>query len=163
TQDPMYAYFDVDERTLLKLRRLAKEGALPKANATQVRVAMALADEDGFPHVGEVDFEDNNVDPATGTQRLRGVFANKNGLFAHGMFVCVRCQDGAPRTAIVVHEEGVGTDEGQKFVYLVDAKNDIEPRKIKVGPLASLNIVPKLRLGTPLREAPLRRPARKSV
>jgi RND family efflux transporter MFP subunit len=135
TQDPMYAYFDVDERTLLKLRRLGNDGGLAKSNAANVRVAMALADEDGFPHTGEIDFEDNNVDPATGTQRLRGVFANKNGLFAHGMFVRIHFQIGARRPAVVAPEEGIGTDQGQKFVYVVDAKNEIEYRKIKTGPL----------------------------
>jgi multidrug efflux system membrane fusion protein len=132
TQDPMHAYFDVDERTLLKLRRLTSEGLLP---SSQVTVAMALADDEGFPHAGVIDFEDNYVDAATGTQRKRGVFANKNGLFAHGMFVRIHFQVGASRTAIMVPEEGVGTDQGQKFVYVVDAKNEIEYRKIKTGPL----------------------------
>ena len=135
TQDPIFAYFDVDERTLLKLRRLVKEGALPKSESDRVRVVMALADETGFPHVGEVDFEDNKIDPATGTQRLRGVFANKNGLLAPGMFVRVRFQVGSARPAIVVPEEGVGTDQGQKYVYLVDDKNEVIYRKIKAGTL----------------------------
>jgi RND family efflux transporter MFP subunit len=135
TQDPIYAYFDVDERTLLKLRRLTNDGNPQKSNAAHVRVGLALADEEGFPHVGEIDFEDNNVDAATGTQRLRGVFANKDGLFAHGMFVRIRFQVGSSHLAVVVPEEGVGTDQGQKFVYVVDAKDEIEYRKIKTGPL----------------------------
>jgi multidrug efflux system membrane fusion protein len=130
TQDPMYAYFDVDERTLLKLKRLA---ASPKGSV--VRVSMGLADDEGFPHAGEVDFEDNYVDPATGTQRKRGVFANKNGLFAHGMFVRIRFQVGEAHPATVVPEEAIGADQGQKFVYVVNDKNEIEYRKIKTGPL----------------------------
>jgi multidrug efflux system membrane fusion protein len=135
TQDPVFAYFDIDERTLLKLPASAGNDDSSSSGSTGVRVAMALADEEGFPRAGEVDFEDNAIDPATGTQRRRGVFANKNGVLKPGMFVRVRFQIGSSRPAVVVPEEGVGADQGQKFVYLVDAKNDIEYRKIKAGPL----------------------------
>lgn len=132
TQEPIYAYFDVDERTLLTLRRRVN---VPSKSAQPVRVAMALADEEGFPHFGEINFEDNAVDQATGTQRLRGVFDNKNGLFAPGMFVRIRLQVGEMHPSVIVPEEGVGTDQGQKFVYLVNSKNEVEYRKIKTGSL----------------------------
>ncbi len=136
TQDPIYAYFDVDERTTIKkLRRLANEGVLPKSKADRILVKMALADEDGFPHQGEVDFEDNQIEKSTGTQRLRGVFDNKSGLLAPGLFVRIRFQIGAARPALVVREEGVGTDQGQKFVYLVNEKDEVDRKEIKTGPL----------------------------
>lgn len=135
TQDPIYAYFDVDERTFTKLQKLVVEGALPSLGLSHVKVGMELAAEQGFPRTGEVDFEDNTVDPATGTKRLRAIFDNKNGMLSHGMFVRVRFQVGEPRPAVVVPEEGVGADQGQKFVYLVNPKNEIEYRKVSVGPL----------------------------
>lgn len=134
TQDPVYAYFDVDERTLLALRRRTSEGN-GSNSAGHVRVGMALADEEGFPHRGVIDFEDNAVDQSTGTQRLRGVFDNKSGLFAPGMFVRVRLQVGESRSAVHVPEQGVGADQGQKFVYVVNDKNEIEYRKIRTGSL----------------------------
>src|SRR5262249_5618190 len=63
------------------------------------------------------------------------VFANKDGLFAHGMFVRIRFQVGDVHAATVVPEEAIGADQGQKFVYVVNDKNEIEYRKIKTGPL----------------------------
>ncbi len=132
TQNPIHAYFDVDERsTIDKLRRLAKEGALPTSKSDRILVKMALADDQGFPYEGEVDFVDNAIDPATGTQRLRGVFDNKSGLFKPGLFVRIRFQVGVPRQAVVVKELGVGTDQGQKYVYIVDDKNEVIRQEIK--------------------------------
>jgi RND family efflux transporter MFP subunit len=135
TQDPIYAYFDVDERTLLRLRRLVRDGKIPAASASKFPVRMGLADEDDFPHTGTVDFEDNVVDPSTGTLRLRGVFKNGEGFLAPGMFVRVRFQVGLPRRGTLVLEQGVGTDQGQKFVYVVSDQNKVEYRKVKAGPL----------------------------
>ena len=137
TEDPMYAYFDVDERTLLALRRLVGAGVIEAADKTQVPVHMALADEDNFPHAGTVDFQDNTIDSNTGTLRLRGVFPNRQGLLAPGMFVRVQFQVGLPRLATLVPEQGVGTDQGQKYVYVVNAANVVEYRKIKTGMLVN--------------------------
>jgi RND family efflux transporter MFP subunit len=82
--DPMYVYFDLDERTLLRLRRAgqAKDGKLP--------LALGLADEKGFPHKGALDALDNRVDPSTGSVRVRGVLANPRGVLMPGMFARVR-------------------------------------------------------------------------
>ncbi|HMF11234.1 MAG TPA: efflux RND transporter periplasmic adaptor subunit, partial [Gemmataceae bacterium] len=74
--DPIYAYFDVDEGTELRLERLVQEGKLKSLAAPEVRVEMGLADEEGFPHQGTVDFVDNQLDANTGTRRMRGVFPN---------------------------------------------------------------------------------------
>lgn len=144
-QDPIYAYFDVDERTFNHLQKLVVEGKLPSLGLSDVEVGMELAAEKDFPRQGKVDFEDNTVDPATGTKRLRAVFDNKNGLLAHGMFCRIRFQVGQPRQAVVVREEGVGADQGQKFVYLVTPDNKIEYRKVTTGPLLT-EYSPKLRV-----------------
>src|SRR5258708_7001506 len=76
--DPMYAYFDVDELTVLRVRRLIREGKAKSARDTELPVQLSLANEDGFPHEGTVNFVDNQINPKTGTLRLRGVFANKD-------------------------------------------------------------------------------------
>jgi RND family efflux transporter MFP subunit len=135
TKDPIYAYFDVDERTVITLRRLVEEGTIKATDESKVTVSMALADEDNFPHKGIVDFEDNIIDPNTGTRRLRGVFANPKGFFSPGMFVRIRFQVGLPHLATLVPEQGVGTDQGQKFVYVVNDDNVVEYRKVKTGAL----------------------------
>jgi len=134
--DPMYATFDVDERTVLKVRRLIREGKLKSARETSVPISIGLPDEEGYSIEATINFVDNRVDPSTGTLRVRGVFANPNRLFSPGVFVRVLLRTGPTRQALVVPEEAFATDQGQKYLYVINAKDTVEYRKVKVGPLA---------------------------
>ena len=88
--DPMYVYFDVDERTVLRVRELIREGKARSARETEWPVALGLANEEGFPHQGTINFVDNQVNPRTGTLRVRGVFPNKDEVLTPGLFARVR-------------------------------------------------------------------------
>src|SRR5712692_3389998 len=88
--DPMYAYFDADEGTVLHVRQLIREGKAHSARDSEVTVLLGLANETGFPHHGTINFVDNQVNPQTGTLRLRGVFANETEVLAPGYFARVR-------------------------------------------------------------------------
>src|SRR5262249_38712806 len=124
--DPLYVAFDLDERTLLRLRlKGGKEGELP--------VLMGLANEDSFPRRGKVDSVGVQVDPNTGTLRCRAVLPNPDGHFLPGMVVRVRLVTSAPHNALLVTEQAILTDQGQKFVYVVTDKNAVERRAVKLG------------------------------
>ena len=133
--DPVYVYFDLDERTLLRLRRLVKEGKIKTREEAAVPVLVALADEEEFPHDGTINFSDNKVDPNTGTLRVRGSIDNpkiralSTRVFSPGMFVRVRLQIGAPHRAVFIPEQAIGSEQGQKFVFVVKK----EPREKKQG------------------------------
>ncbi len=133
TLNPMYAYFVVDERTLLKLTRLMRSGDVP--NAEGLKILLGLADEEGFPHSGKIDFVDNRLDNATGTLTMRATFANPKGLMTPGLFVRIRVPIGEPQAVIVVPEEAIGTDQGRKFLYVVDDEDKAAYRPVKVGKL----------------------------
>ena len=133
--DPIYAYFDVDERTMLRIRRLIRSGKVKSAREAEVSVLLGLADEEGFPHEGTINFVDNRVDATTGTLRLRGIVANPKRLFSPGMFLRVRVPIGDPHRAILVSERALGSDQGQKFVYVLNDKNEVTYRRVKVGAL----------------------------
>jgi len=133
--DPMYAAFDVDERTVLRLRRLIREGKIASAREKKIPVLLGLADEDDFPLRGVIDFVDNRVDVQTGTLRVRGVFDNKDRFLSPGMFVRVRVPIGDPYPATLVAEKALGSDQGQRFVYVVAADNKVVATKVKVGTL----------------------------
>ncbi len=134
--DPMFATFDVDERTVLKVRRLIREGKLKSARETSVPISIGLPDEDGYSIQGTINFVDNRVDPSTGTLRVRGVFANPNRLFSPGVFVRVLLRTGPTRQALVVPEEAFSTDQGSKYLNVLSDKNIVQYRKVKVGPVA---------------------------
>src|SRR5262245_15032928 len=134
--DKMYAYFDVNERSLLRFRRLLREGKVKSLRQTKIPVDMGLSDEgEAFPHEGVLDFADNKVDPTTGSLWVRGVFDNKDRFLSPGLFVRVRVPIGQPHDALLVPERALGTDQGRKFVYVVNSRNEVEYRPVKPGPL----------------------------
>ncbi len=135
SMDPMYAYFEVDERTMLRLRRYTEEGRIRSEGQREVPVRMGLADEEGFPHQGAINFFDNRLDPGTGTLQVRGVFKNADRVLSPGLFVRVRLPIGQSYQAIMISEESLGTDQGQKFVYVVGDDNKAQYRRVEVGKL----------------------------
>jgi RND family efflux transporter MFP subunit len=136
-QDPIWVYFDLDERTMLRLRRMSELGEQDHAIDDQTQVLMGLADERGFPNQGKLNFEDNRVDPSTGTLRVRAEFDNAAGLLSPGLFVRVRVPIGDPYQALLVPESALGTDQGQRFLYVVDQENQVAYRRVEVGRLHS--------------------------
>jgi RND family efflux transporter MFP subunit len=133
--DPIYAYFDVDEHTVLRVRKLVREGKLKSADETAVPVSLGLATEEGFPHRGTINFVDNQVNPKTGTLRVRGVFPNQDEALSPGFFARVRVPVGPPHRALLVSDRALDNDQGQKVLYVVDDKNEVASRPVRVGAL----------------------------
>jgi RND family efflux transporter MFP subunit len=138
--DPMHVNFDIDERTLLRLRRLVLEGKIKPRAEADVPIQAALADEDDYPHTGKINFSDNRLDASTGTLRLRAEIANpvvnpanKTRVFTPGLYVKIRLPVGVPHKSVLVPEEAVGTDQGRKFLYLINAENKIIQRPVTIG------------------------------
>jgi RND family efflux transporter MFP subunit len=133
--DPIYAYYDVDERTVQRVSQLIREGKVKWAQKTEWPVSLGLATEEGFPHQGTVNFVDNQVNPKTGTLRVRGVFPNNDEGLSQGYFARVRVPVGPPHPALLVSERALDTDQGQKILYVVNEKNEVVSRPIRVGAL----------------------------
>lgn len=133
--DPMYAYFDVDERTVLRVKQLIREGKAGKADEVEIPVWLGLANEDGHPHRGIINFIDNQVNPRTGTLRVRGVFPNKDEALSPGYFARVRVPIGLPHKTLLISERALDTDQGQKVVYIVDRDNRVASRPVRLGAL----------------------------
>jgi RND family efflux transporter MFP subunit len=133
--DPMYAYFDVDERTVQRVSQLIREGKVQWARKTEWPVSLGLATEEGFPHQGTVNFVDNQVNPKTGTLRVRGVFPNKDEALSPGFFARVRVPIGPPHEALLVSDRALDTDQGQKILYVVNDQNEVVSRPVRLGAL----------------------------
>jgi RND family efflux transporter MFP subunit len=131
---PMYAYFDVDERSMLRYQQLARASNQTKARG-RVPVSLTLANETLEPQQGVLDFVDNRVDPTTGTIRTRGVFPNSNRLLTPGLFVRVRIPGSDTYQALLVSDRAISTDQGQKHVWVVNEQNVVEYRQVTVGSL----------------------------
>jgi RND family efflux transporter MFP subunit len=131
--DPIYAYFDVDESTVLRVRELIRTGKMQSARDVSVPAWLSLTNNDDFSKEGRIDFIDNQVDPKTGTLRVRAVFPNHDETLSPGFFVRIRVRIGVPHQAILIAERAIDTDQGQKIVYVVNDKNEVVYRPVRVG------------------------------
>ncbi len=136
--DRVYAYFDVDERVFLKYNELARQGQRGQNSP----VYLGLTGEEGNPHLGQMNFVDNQVNPKTGTIRGRAVFDNTDGRFTPGLYARLKLVGSATYNATLINDEAVGTDLGKKFVLVVDAEHKAAYRAVELGPkLEGLRIV----------------------
>ncbi len=126
--DPVYVYADVDEGTFLRYQRL---GLLDKPTAAE----MQLEGEKDCPHKGHIESFDNRISGNTGSILVRAEFENKDGSLRPGTFVRMRLPAGPKYNALLVAEEGIGTDQGRKFVLTVNKEKMTEYKPIEVGPL----------------------------
>src|SRR3954471_5722560 len=102
TIDPIYCYFDVDERTVIRIRQLIREGKAKSARESEWPVYMGLGREDGFPFQGTINFVDNQINPKTGTLRVRAVIANPKEALSPGYFGRVRVPIGFAHQGLLV-------------------------------------------------------------
>jgi membrane fusion protein, multidrug efflux system len=133
--DPIYCYFEADERSYLKGIRQLRNGDRMNGRAGKQPVYVALADEENFPHQGSIDFLDNRLDQNTGTITARAVLPNPDLLLAPGLFARVRLPAGDKYKALMLPPEAVGSDLSQQFVFVVDDQNLVQSRKVTPGPL----------------------------
>jgi RND family efflux transporter MFP subunit len=156
SMDPMYAYFEIDERSYHKYLKTSETAnvlaapfdlvgfaagslgilGLPPVNP----VYMALEGEETFPWVGSIDFINNQVNSSTGTVAVRGIFQNTRPQggpwrIIPGMFVRIRLPMGKPEEKLLVIDRAIGSDQGLKFVYVVDVDNKVQSRRVETGSL----------------------------
>lgn len=128
--DTMYAYFDVDDQTYLRIRKLIRTSP-----SETPAVLLTLPNEPGFAHVGKLDFIDNQVEAGTGTLRMRGLFPNLDRALTPGLFIRIRLPLGVSHPALLVNDRAIDTDQGQKVVYVINRDNVVEKRPVKLGGL----------------------------
>lgn len=132
--DPIYAAFEGDEHSFLRFgaqQRASKGGRGQRVD----QVFLGLANEEGHPHEGRLDFLDNRLNPASGTIRARAVFDNHQRLFTPGLFARIKVRGSALYPAILVQDGAVGTDQDKRFVLRVGADNTLAYQPVVLGPV----------------------------
>jgi multidrug efflux system membrane fusion protein len=132
SDDPVYVYFDADEQTYLRYAKARHAHASASTGASDVYIG--LVDENGYPHPGQLDFIDNQVDAGTGTIRARAALANPDGRYTPGLFARVRLIGGEDHDSVLIEDRAVGTDLSKKFVLTLTKDNHIEYRLVELGP-----------------------------
>lgn len=139
--DPTHAWFDVDERSVLFYRERIRERELQSAREADIPVLMGLSNEEDHPHRGVIDFVDNQLDPTSGTIRIRAVFPNPDRAISPGFFVRIRVPFSQPHKALLVDERALGSDQRGWFVYVVNAEGTAEYRPVQIGESRDGNVV----------------------
>jgi multidrug efflux system membrane fusion protein len=126
--DQIYASFDGDEDTYLRVGAAAHQGK-------PATVKIGLANETGFPHEGKLEFVDNQLDPRSGSVRMRATFANTDGALVPGLFARVQLAGSTgAKSALLINDRAISTDQNRKFVFVVDKDNKAEYRPVTLGP-----------------------------
>jgi membrane fusion protein, multidrug efflux system len=140
SQDPMYVIFTVSNRTRLDLRnRYAGKGGY-----SAVVIKLQLPDGTTYGQDAKLDYISPTVAETTDTLTFRGVVANPVFLGApagqpgprqlvDGEFVTVRLEGVQPITVLAVPRAAVLSDQQGDYVYVVDAQNNAQVRRIQLG------------------------------
>lgn len=131
--DPIFAYFTVNERDLLLYRQMRDTQPSPASDDTPV--FLGLSNQTGYPFEGRVDYLDNRVDAGSGTIRIRAIFPNPDHRLMPGLFARVRVPIGHAGMALLVPETALGRDQQGAFLLIADEKNTVGYRPVTVGPL----------------------------
>lgn len=133
SMDPVHVVFDGDERAYLRYQQLDRAGLRASSRDTPNPVLVGLADEEGFPHHGEMDFVDNAVNPDTGTIRGRAIVPNPDGVFTPGLFARVRLLGASQVAALLIHEQAVLTDQDRRYVYVIGEGDTALRKDVTLG------------------------------
>jgi len=155
--DPIYVSFDIDERTVLMFRKMIQAGKISSSRDSRLDVLVGLADEEGYSFSATLTYADNQLDLNTGTLRFRAEMRNPSlqfgplpglvgaaaaigaeqkglKLLSPGMFVRVKLPVGKEHPGVLIAEEALGSDQGQRYVYVLNDKDEAVYRRVKLGP-----------------------------
>lgn len=133
--DPIYVTFNVGERDVLQIRAAIARSGKSAVDLATVPIEVGLANEEGYPHAGTLDYVSPSVDPTSGTLLVRGVLANGDGALLPGMFVRMRVPLRRQANATLIPDAALGSDLGGRYALIVNKDNVVEQRRVRPGPL----------------------------
>lgn len=131
---PLYCYFNASEQELLEYQKNKREGKTKASADGNTEAGLGLADEEGAPHKGVIDYIAPELDKSTGTIQIRASFENTDDALVPGLFARVQVA-APPRDVVLVPELCIQVDQVGRFVYVANAQNVIERRDVTVGKL----------------------------
>ncbi len=133
--DPLYVYFNVNEIDLLKLRAAARAQGIKDNDLGKIPVTLALQNGEPFKYKASLDFYNTGLNASTGTMELRALLENKDAIFVPGLFIQVRVAITKPTPQLTVPDTAILYDQIGSYVYVVDDKNIVVLKRVKLGAL----------------------------
>ncbi|WP_298971921.1 efflux RND transporter periplasmic adaptor subunit [uncultured Roseobacter sp.] len=135
SSDPIYFYFDIDERYFLAYARDARaRGASLQEGGGGLEVKVSLSDDSIPPQTGILDFSENRIDADTGTMRVRAVLDNPDEVLTPGLFGRVNVPGSLPYEGILIPDSAIVSDQNRRLVMSVDAEGNVTPIPVRPGP-----------------------------
>jgi RND family efflux transporter MFP subunit len=133
--NPIYVNFNISEQDVIRVRAALAERGATRADVMKYKVEVALQDESDYPHVGLIDYVAPTLSTTTGTLAVRGVLQNPKQVLLPGYFVRVRVPRPVEEVALLVPDVALGSDQGGRYVLVLNSENVVEQRKVEIGPL----------------------------
>ena len=141
--NPIYVTFNVSEQDVLNIR--ASHPGVARMDAeqlAQIPVEVGTMTEDGYPHVGKLNYVSPEIDPSTGTLLARGIFENDTRALLPGFFVRVRVPTVQQPDQLLVPDVAVGANQAGRYLLVVDKDNVVQQRKVTIGQqVGSLRVI----------------------
>lgn len=133
--DPIYVNFTVNEQDVLRIRAEAARRGLTPADMKQFPIQLGLQSETGYPHQGHLDYVAPTLNQSTGTLAVRGLVPNDKRVLLPGYFVRVRVPFDQEKSALLVPDTALGSDQGGRYLLVVNGDNVVAQRKVQIGPV----------------------------
>jgi RND family efflux transporter MFP subunit len=133
--DPIYVNFNVNEQDVLRVREDARKRGMTVNEIRQLPIEIGLQTETGYPHKGKLDYVSPSINQSTGTLAVRGVLPNPDRVLLPGMFVRIRVPYDEQKSALLIPDGALGSDQAGRYVLVVNADNVVEQRKVQTGSL----------------------------
>ncbi|PKG38745.1 efflux RND transporter periplasmic adaptor subunit [Psychromonas sp. Urea-02u-13] len=129
--DPIWANFQVAEKTLSKSRNAFSNGA--QIGTDDLTVTIALSETLNYEHIGKIDFVDNRIDQSTGTLAIRAIFDNPDALLLPGQYTSLSISLPDEDSVILISQSSVQEEQQGRFVLVVNSESKIEKRMVTLG------------------------------
>jgi RND family efflux transporter MFP subunit len=131
--DPIYVNFNIGEQDVLRVREEIRRLGITEQQLKKTPVEVGLQDDPGYPYVGTLDYASPTVNQATGTLAVRGILKNADRVLLPGYFVRVRIAE-EQQNNLLVPDAALGSDQGGRYVLVVNKDNVVEQRAVTIGP-----------------------------
>jgi RND family efflux transporter MFP subunit len=142
--DPIWVNFNISEQDVIRVRAALAERGATREDVKKYKIEVALQDENDYPHVGLIDYVAPTLSTTTGTLAVRGVLQNPKGVLLPGYFVRIRVPRPVEEVALLVPDVALGSDQGGRYVLVLNNDDVVEQRKVEIGPLiGNLRVIDK--------------------
>jgi len=133
--DPIWVNFNISEQDVIRVRAALAQRGATRDDVMKYKVEAALQDESNYPHVGTIDYVAPTLSTTTGTLAVRGIFQNPKNVLLPGYFVRLRIPSPTEQVALLIPDVALGSDQGGRYVLVVNNDDVVEQRKVEIGPL----------------------------